>query len=110
MKMANVVAVQDRDSLRSPSAKAVGRIDRMTTLLRRYPAIEDQERQEVLSFLSTGPQEEVVLVTHAEGLEPRVRAFRKDHPEAFPSGLKAWLPMIVFVVVAALGVAWRLLG
>lgn len=112
MKIANVVSVQNRGTLDATSDKPQcgSRIDRMSTFLRRYPQIEDGERLQLLSFLTTGPQEEIVQVTHLQGLETRFHAFREDHPQEFPSGLKAWLPMILFVVIAAVGVAWRLLS
>lgn len=112
MKIANVVSVHDRGPLGASSinGRPVARIDRMADLLRRYPAIEDAERRELVAFLVGGPQEEIVQVTYFHGLEPRLRAFRQDHARAFGAGVRGWLPMILFVVIAALGVGWRLLA
>jgi hypothetical protein len=80
----------------------------MSDLLRRYPAIAEEERQQLLRFLTQGDEEEIVRATYGAGLEPRLIAFRKDHPREFP-GLRAWLPLFVLLLVAALGVIWRLL-
>lgn len=112
MKIANVVSVRDRDipSESSNNTPSASRIETMTRLLRLYPSIDNEERLQLLSFLTTGPQEEIVQVTRLQGLEPRFRAFREDHPAAFPVGVRSWLPLILFVVIAAIGVSWRLLA
>jgi len=112
MKIANVVSVQSRGTpvTSTQDVRAGSRADRMSNLLRRYPEIEDQERQELLNFLTRGPQEEIVDVTRLQGLEPRYEAFRKDHPREFSSGLRGWLPMILLIAVALLGVARRILS
>lgn len=110
MKTANVVSVRDRDLCHdAPEQAGQARIDRMSRLLRLYPAIEEDERQQLLAFLTAGPQDEIVQVTQLLGLEPRFHAFRKDHPAAFPVGIRSWLPLILFVMIAVVGVAWRLL-
>ncbi len=83
-------------------------VARMSDLLRRYPAIAEEERQQLLQFLTQGDEEDIVKATYGAGLEPRLIAFRKDHPREFP-GLRAWLPLFVLLLVAALGVIWRLL-
>ncbi len=106
MKIANVSSVVDRGPLTPVHDNS--RVERMTALLRRYPNIEDGERQELLTFLTQGPPDEVVRVTHLEGVEPSVRAFRADHPREFRSGWRGWLPMILFVAIAVIGVVWRL--
>lgn len=112
MKIAKVVSVRDRDPA-APSGHE-GRpeqcVARMTTLLRRYPAIDPDEKAALLRFLTAGPPEEVIDVTRLQGLEPRYQAIRRDHPREFGAGLHGWLPMIVLLVVAVAGLAWRLLG
>ena len=80
MKTANVVSVRDRGTSatgfdHNPSDS---RIDRMTTLLRCYPQIEEEERVQLLGFLTTGPEEEIVQVTLLQGLEPRFTGSRAD--------------------------------
>lgn len=111
MKIANVVSVQDRGvpATSSEEVRSSTRVGEMSNLLRRYPAVEQHELEELLAFLTGGCPEEVVQVTHLQGLEPRYQALRKDHPRQFPSGLRAWLPMLLFCVLALVAVAWRLL-
>lgn len=112
MKTANLSPVQNRHTrdAASDTDQSGPRVERMSSLLRRYPKIEEEERVQLLRFLTAGPQEEIVQVTHLQGLEPRFRAFRADHPREFPTGVRAWLPMILFVLLAGVGVAWRLLS
>jgi hypothetical protein len=83
-------------------------IAQMTDLLRRYPTIAEEERQHLLRFLTTGDPEDVARATYGAGLEPRVMAFRKDHPEQFP-GFRSWLPLLILLLVTVLGVLWRIL-
>lgn len=85
------------------------RTERMTTLLRRYPEIAEAERAELLAFLTNGSQEEIVQVAHLQGLEPRFLQFRSDHPKQFRTGLRGWLPMIAFIVIALIGIVWRMM-
>lgn len=112
MKIANVVSVQDRDSLAmAASAGPVSaRLGRMADLLRAYPDIPDEERLQLLEFLTKGIPEEIAQVTHMQGMERSFAVFRKAHPRDFPQGLRSWLPMILFGVVIVLAVVWRLSG
>lgn len=112
MKIANVVSVQDRDSLdESPSGgRPSARLGRMADLLRAFPDISNEDRIQLLDFLTTGVPEEIAQVTHMQGMEQRFTTFRKAHPSDFPQGLRSWLPMIVFGVIIVIAVAWRLSG
>jgi len=112
MKIANVVSVQDRDSLATPepAGSVSANLGRMADLLRAYPDIADIERRQLLEFLTKGIPEEVAQVTHMQGMEQRVAIFRKAHPRDFPQGLRSWAPMIVFAVIIVIAVAWRLSG
>jgi len=108
MKIANVVSVQDRDSFVEPasSGSVSARLGRMADLLRAYPDIPEAGRVQLLEFLTTGAPEEVAQVTHMQGLEQRVAAFRKAHPRDFPQGFGSWVPMIVIGLVMLATVAW----
>jgi len=111
MKTAKVVSVLDRGPLdRShDSGVAASRVARMSDLLRRYPAIDDRDREQLLGFLTAGDQGEIVQATHLQGLEAQLNAFRKDHSRQFRAGLMGWLPTMLFLGIPILGVAWRLL-
>jgi len=112
MKIANVVSVQDRDHLAEPVpvVSASKRMGRMADLLRAYPSISEPERLQLLEFLTKGVPEEVTQVTHMQGMERSVAAFRKAHPRDFPQGLRSWLPMILFGGAMLVAVFWRLFG
>jgi hypothetical protein len=112
MKIANIVSVQDRDSLAAPvpAAAVSKRLGRMADLLRAYPDIPDEERLSLLEFLTKGVPEEIVQVTHMQGMERSFAAFRKAHPRDFPQGLRSWLPMILFGAIIVMAVVWRLSG
>lgn len=112
MKIANVVSVQDRDDLAAPAStgSASKRLGRMADLLRAFPAIADADRLELLEFLTKGPPDDIVQVSHMQGMERSVAAFRKAHPSDFPQGWRSWLPMIVFGAIIVIAVAWRLSG
>ncbi|WP_166039163.1 hypothetical protein [Sphingosinicella sp. YJ22] len=112
MKIANVVSVQDRDDLAAPAptGPASKRLGRMADLLRAFPAISDEERRQLLDFLTKGMPEEIAQVTHMQGMERSFAAFRKAHPSDFPQGWRSWLPMIVFGAIIVIAVAWRLSG
>lgn len=112
MKIANVVSAQVRGTHDTSTQEVVTgrRAERMSDFLRRYPAIEDSERRELLLFLTGGPQEEIVEVTRLQGLESQYELFRRDHPREFSSTLYAWLPLILVIAIAILGAAWRILS
>jgi hypothetical protein len=74
----------------------------MSDLLRRYPEIQDGERLELIEFLKHGHPDELVKATYSVGLEPRVIAVRKDHPEHFRSGWRALLPWLALLMVPVL--------
>jgi len=112
MKIANVVSVRDRGPLDSARASGVSgsRVARMSDFLRRYPEIDDSEREKLLGFLSDGAQEEIVQATHMQGLETQLARVRRDHKRHFRTGLAGWMPIIAFVGIPLLGVIWRLFG
>jgi hypothetical protein len=112
MKIANVVSVQDRDSLATPApaGPASARLGRMADLLRAFPDIADAERLQLLEFLTKGVPEEIAQVTYMQGMERCFTAFRRAHPRDFPQGVRSWLPMIVFGVIILIAVGWRLSG
>ena len=79
---------------------------RMSDLLRRYPSIADEERLQLLEFLKSGDPDDIVHATYAVGLEPRLIAFRKDHPGHFPSSLRTWGPLALLVILPTIALLW----
>ncbi len=108
MTSANLSPAGRRGPADASANAATPRTERMTTLLRRYPEIAEEERAELLAFLTSGSPEEIVQVAHLQGLEPRFLQFRSDHPKDFRTGLRGWLPMIAFILVALIGIIWRM--
>ena len=79
---------------------------RMSDLLRRYPAIADEERLQLIDFVKNGHPDDIVQATYAVGLEPRLIALRKDHPEHFPSSLRTWGPLALLVILPTIALIW----
>lgn len=95
---ASALAQQDqsKEERRNSSAQA------MSELLRRYPNINDADRLELVEFLKKGHPDVIAMATYGAGLEPRVVAVKRDHPEHFPSGFRAWLPWLGMAAVTLL--------
>lgn len=115
MKTANVASVRDlgpldRNEAAADPPAALASVPRMSDILRRYPDVGEEERQALIHFLKNGSQEDIAQAAYVDGLEPRLIAFRKDHPEHFPAGLKAWGPLALLVLVPLLAVLWRFLA
>jgi hypothetical protein len=71
----------------------------MIPLLRAYPAIGEDDRLILLDFLLTGHPDEVANATYMDGMQPYVTAFKRDHPKAFRSGARMWLPLLGLVAL-----------
>ena len=56
---------------------------RVSDLLSRYPRVSDDEVKEILSFLRTGEQHEIGLLTNNERVRPKLDAFMERHKAHF---------------------------
>jgi hypothetical protein len=114
MKIANVAPGQDERPPESGPATETNTcavtVPGMSDALRRYPRISGEEEQQLIRFLRDGSQEDIVQAAYVAGLEPQLIAFRKDHPEHFPAGLKAWTPLALLVLVPVLAILWHYLA
>ena len=110
MKTANVVEVRDLGPPASENSTAMDqdpdRVDRMAELLRRYPAIAEGERSELLAFLQHGRQFEIGMVSAREGIAPRMAQFRNDHRAEFRPGPLQILGFILLVMGPLVALAW----
>jgi hypothetical protein len=107
MKMANVVSVQDiTREVDHPELKQTSRRKHIEDLLRRYPAIRESEKQEIVHFLATGPHLDVGLITGNEALRPKVEEIRKANPAQFRM---KWHEALFFIIAVG-GPAAFLLG
>lgn len=74
----------------------------MAEALRRYPAIGEEERAALVRFLREGPSEGIARAIHMNGLDAQLAAFKKTHPGDFPTGLRAFAPLLLLTAAAAL--------
>ena len=111
MKTANIAhtrVLEPRAEAQDETAEA--RMDRMETLLRRHPQINDAETEELIRFLTKGSQLEVGIVTGRDGLAPRLAAFRRLHAARFRPSVTAQLLFAVGIAVPILLLAWYMAG
>ena len=84
--------------------------NRMADLLRRYPLLLPQQKDELLLFLKEGDRAAVGEIARRPGLEPRLIAFRRDHPEHFKMGFASiavgWAMGLLLLAASA----WTILG
>lgn len=84
------------------------RMERIETLLRRYPDLADGERDELLQFVRGGPALEIGLISGKDDLKPQLDRFRADHARALSIGVReiAVIAALVVVVVIAVILLW----
>lgn len=84
------------------------RLQRVESLLRLYPDIEDAERGEILHYLRRGPILDRGLLTGMETVRPQLARFRADHRKAL--GLQprdyAAIGLVIVLVVALCALLW----
>ncbi len=89
-----MTTITARNSAATPS------LDRATLLLRRYPDVSPDEKDELVQFLKEGPPDDVARLTFGSGLDDRITALKKDNPGDFATGPRIWLPLVSFVAAA----------
>ncbi len=85
----------------SARGAAMLNFDQASALLRRYPDVSAEESAQLVRFLKEGPPEDVGRITFGSGLDAQVTALKKAHPADFSTGLRVWLPLTMFIAVAA---------
>ncbi|HXS49328.1 MAG TPA: hypothetical protein VN713_04295 [Sphingomicrobium sp.] len=79
--------------------------ERVADLVSRYPGVTDDEAKEILTFIRTGRQLEVGLLTTDDTIRPNLDAFMQDHKEHFR--VKWWeTTALVGGIAAALAAFW----
>ena len=102
MKQANATVLRTGPLVDSEAKTEVAAPAAMSEALRRYPNIDDALRLQLIHFLNNGHPDEIARATYGAGLEPRLAQFKKDHPDHFKGGFKAWLPLLLFLLVPLL--------
>lgn len=75
-------------------------VDRMADLLVRYPALADEERDTLVTFLSRGPLVERGTLIGRPGMGERFELLKRHHRREFGMSLQGLL--VVLGLVAAL--------
>ena len=79
--------------------------DRVASLLKRYPHLSDNDRNEILQFMKEARHLEVGLLTANDNVRPHLDAFMEDHKRHFQ--LNAFDVMRAVALMAAiLTVCW----
>ncbi len=80
--------------------------DHIAGLLTRYPALEPSEREELITFIKSGPAIDRGMLkgdpTHAAA----IRRVEADHPEQFRLGLTRQLLVAAAIVLPFLAICW----
>ena len=84
-----------------------GALQRAEQLLHAYPAITDGEVEEVATYLKTGPQMDIGLLSSNEVAWAAAERLRTDHKHHFATSIRTWLIWLAavaafFVVIAIL--------
>lgn len=85
------------------------RIERIETLLTRYPALTDGEIHEIILFLKKGTALDVGLLTSIEAIKPQLGRFRAEHARALSIGTRelAVVLIVMLVLLAAVALLWN---
>jgi hypothetical protein len=99
MKQARVASVRDLGPLRSTGAP--DQENDLADILRRYPAVPEAERRQLLYFVKTASPPQLRETFLSRGLEGRLLAFRKAHAAQLRRGPAAWTPLLAALLAAA---------
>jgi hypothetical protein len=80
-------------------------VDRMEALLRRYPAIDAAEQEELLRFMQKGRIMDKGVLSSRDGMGEKLRAFEAEHASALGLGPLHWV-MIGIGVLAFVAICW----
>ena len=98
------------DNSPAPAAPASRiRLERIESLLARYPGLTDPEIHEVLMFLKKGPALDVGLLSGIDAVKPQLDRFRADHARDLSIGLRelAIVGIVMLVLLAAVALLWN---
>lgn len=80
--------------------------DRMARLLHRYPALEPDETQEILTFLKTGAILDIGMLKGDPEMHDRIDRIQKDHAAYFKATPLQRLSVAALLVVPVLLMCW----
>lgn len=86
--------------------------ERIAGLLGRYPGINADETDEIVTFLRTGPHLHVGLLTSSDRLRSKLDAFMHEHKAKFSVSFMegAAVVAVIGLVLFGLWIAWEIFG
>ncbi|MDM7956791.1 hypothetical protein [Blastomonas sp.] len=95
---------ENHSAPREPAAHdpdANGRKQHIKTLFTRYPAISNDERRELTTYLKTGPLLEIGLLKGDETIRYKIAAFEQEQQKALDySPVSIIVLLVIFVLLA----------
>ena len=79
---------------------------RTESLLRRYPDVDAQERDEVRLFLDKGPILEIGLMSGDPVLKTQIDRFKQENAEAFRLGIGKQIALMMVLVLPMILFGW----
>ena len=85
-----------------------GRLAQVESLLKRYPDLVQNERQEIIQFLQKGRLRDRSLLTTNQSISDELEAFRNDHDKelSLSGGEFFMIASIIMLTVAAAASLW----
>jgi len=86
------------------------RLAHMESLLKRYPDLVQNERQEIIQFLRTGRLRDRGLLTSNQSISDELEAFRNDHERELSLSWGEFfvIALIIMLAVAAAASIWHI--
>ena len=87
-----------------------GRLAHMESMLKKYPDLVQNERQEIIRFLRTGRLRDRGLLTSNQSISDELEAFRNDHDRelSLSWGELFAIALMIMLSVAAAAFLWRI--
>ncbi len=84
------------------------RLERIESLLARYPGLTDPEIHEVLMFLKKGPALDIGLLSGLDAVKPQLERFRAEHARDLSIGLRelAIVGIVMLFLFAVVALLW----
>lgn len=76
-----------------------GRLAQVETLLKRYPDLVQNERQEIIQFLRKGRLRDRGLLTSNQSISGELEAFRNDHDKELSLGFGEFVAIALIIVL-----------
>ncbi|MEZ0241889.1 MAG: hypothetical protein ACAH11_00830 [Sphingomonas sp.] len=86
----------------TPKPKAMGQVDEIEALLRRYPLLNQAETARCIDFLAAAPIAERGSLSSRPGMAAKMDQLRRDHPKPFRPSILSYAVFGVLMVAIVL--------